>query len=37
MANKRHTTYQIISKLREAEVELTRGMTVPQAYKKLEG
>ena len=36
MAKKRHTTVQIISKLREAEVELARGMKVPQVCKKLE-
>ncbi len=36
MAKKRHTTAQIISKLREAEVELARGMKVPQVCKKLE-
>ena len=36
MAKKRHTTAQIISKLREAEVELARGIKVPQVCKKLE-
>ncbi len=36
MAKKRHTTEQIISKLREAEVELARGLKVPQVCKKLE-
>jgi transposase len=36
MAKKRHTTVQIISKLRDAEVELARGMKVPQVCKKLE-
>ena len=36
MAKKRHMTEQIISKLREAEVELARGMKVPQVCKKLE-
>ena len=30
MTKKRHTTEQIISKLREAEVELARGLKVPQ-------
>ena len=29
MAKQRHTTEQIISKLREAEVELARGLKVP--------
>ena len=36
MAKKQDTTDQIISKLREAEVELTRGLKVPQVCKKLE-
>ena len=36
MAKKRHTTEQIISKLREAEVELARGLKVPQVCRKLE-
>ena len=36
MAKKRHPTAQIISKLREAEVELTRGLKIPQVCKKLE-
>jgi transposase-like protein len=36
MAKKRHVTAQIISKLREAEVELARGMKVTQVCKKLE-
>ena len=35
MARKRHTTEQIISKLREAEVELGKGLPVPQVCKKL--
>ena len=35
MAKRRHTTEQIISKLREAEVELARGLKVPQVCKKL--
>ena len=36
MAKKRHTTEQIISKLREAEVELAKGLKVPQVCRKLE-
>ena len=36
MAKKRHTAEQIISKLREAEVELAKGLKVPQVCKKLE-
>ena len=35
MPSKRHTPEQIISKLREAEVELGRGSTVPLVCKKL--
>ena len=35
MAKKRHSTEQIISKLREAEVELARGLKVPQVCRKL--
>ncbi len=35
MARKRHTTEQIISKLREAEVLLAKGTKVPQACRKL--
>ena len=35
MAKQRHTPEQIISKLREAEVELGRGFTVPLVCKKL--
>ena len=35
MAKQRHTPEQIISKLREAEVELGRGVTVPLVCKKL--
>ena len=35
MARKIFTTEQIISKLREAEVELGRGATVPLVCKKL--
>ncbi len=36
MPRKRYTTEQIIGKLREAEVELAQGRTVPQVCKKLE-
>ncbi len=35
MAKKRHTTEQIISKLREAEVELAKGLQLPQVCRKL--
>ena len=35
MAKKRLAVEQIIQKLREAELELARGQTVPQACKKL--
>ena len=35
MERKQHTPEQIISKLREAEVELGRGATVPLVCKKL--
>jgi putative transposase len=35
MSRKRHTPEQIIHKLREAEVELSKGATVPQAAKKI--
>ena len=35
MSQRRHTPEQIINKLRQAEVELSRGATVPQACKKL--
>ena len=35
MAKKRHGAEQIILKLREAEVELARGLKVPQVCKKL--
>ena len=35
MPRKRFTTEQIIAKLREAEVELAQGRTVPQVCKKL--
>ena len=36
MCQKKHTTEQIISKLREAEVELARGTTIGQVCKKIE-
>ena len=36
MAKQRHTAEQIISKLREAEVELAKGLKAPQVCKKLE-
>ena len=35
MSRKRHTSEQIISKLREAEVNLAKGMKVPRVCKKL--
>jgi len=35
MNGKRHTPEQIIHKLRQAEVELGQGSTVPQACKKI--
>ena len=35
MAKKRHTAEQIISKLREAEVLLAKGMRMPQVCRKL--
>jgi putative transposase len=35
MGQKRHTPEQIIGKLREAEVEIGRGATVPLACKKI--
>ncbi len=35
MARKRYTAEQIITKLREAEVELAQGQTTPQVCKKL--
>jgi|TARA_Y100000294_G_C8443996_1_gene291955 transposase-like protein len=35
MAKRRHTAEQIIGKLREAEVELARGMNIGQVSKKL--
>ena len=36
MKKKRHTAEQIISKLREAEVELAKGISVGQVCRKLE-
>ena len=36
MGKKRHTPEQIINKLREAEVELARGMKVPEVYDRRE-
>ena len=35
MPGKAHTPEQIIHKLRQAEVELSQGATVPQAAKKI--
>ena len=35
MARNRHTSEQIIAKLREAEVELAKGTAVAQACKKI--
>ena len=35
MAKKRHTVEQIISKLREAEVLLAKGVSMPQVCRKL--
>ncbi len=35
MNGKRHKPEQIISKLREAEVELSKGATVPEASNKI--
>jgi len=36
MSRKRHSAEQIISKLREAEVFLSQGQSVPEACKKIE-
>ena len=36
MARKRHTPEQIIRKLREAEVELSKGLTTADVARKLE-
>ena len=35
MAKKRHTAEQIISKLREAEVDLAKGTEIPQVCRKI--
>lgn len=35
MASKRHSPEQIISKLREAEVLISQGSTVPQAARQI--
>ena len=35
MPTKRYSTEQIVSKLRQAEVELSRGLRVPRVCKKL--
>jgi len=35
MKTKKHTVEQIITKLRQAEVELAKGVTIPQAARKL--
>ena len=35
MNGKKHTPEQIIHKLRQAEVELSKGATIPQAAKKM--
>ena len=35
MAGKKHTAEQIIHKLREAEVEIAQGATVPEVCRKL--
>jgi len=37
MAKKRHTTEQIISKLREAEILLSKGSKIPEVCRKLGG
>ena len=36
MSKKRHTAEQIIGKLREAEILLSQGRSVPEACKKIE-
>ena len=36
MAKRRHTAEQIISKLREAEILLAKGVKIPQVCRKLE-
>jgi transposase-like protein len=35
MSKKRHTAEQIINKLRQAEVELAKGLKIPQVCRKL--
>ena len=35
MRRKRHSAEEIVNKLREADVELARGETVPQACRKI--
>ncbi len=35
MGRKRHTAEQIISKPREAEIELAKGQTTPEVVRKL--
>ena len=35
MRKKRHSAEEIVNKLREADVELSRGQTVPQARRKI--
>ena len=35
MSHKRHTTEQIVNKLRQAEVELAKGQTVSAACKRI--
>jgi putative transposase len=35
MKGSKHTPEQIISKLRQAEVELSKGLTIPQAARKI--
>ena len=35
MPRKRYSTEQIVSKLRQAEVELSRGLRTPQVCKEL--
>ena len=37
MPKKRHTPEQIINKLREAEVLLSKGTEMPKVWRKLEG
>jgi len=35
MRKRRHSAEEIVNKLREADVELSRGQTVPQACRKI--